>query len=326
MEEPLISVIVPVYNVENYLRESINSIINQSYQNLEIIIVDDGSTDKSGKICDEFFLMDERIQVIHQENQGLSAARNTGMAYATAEFYFFIDSDDLIFPDVIRNLYEIMSNSDADITISGTYTSFSQTCDFPSLHEENIRVQEYNSIEAIQEILYSNNYATSVWGRLYRKHCFKNIHFPVGRYYEDLFTTYRVFLNAEKIAYTTKIGYLYFKRRGSISMENGLSDKQFDCFLALHHIQYEVINRYPQLTKSFENCYVSFYLRLLQNAKKSELGKLSQIFTNVKKFRINVLTDPKALGRVKAAALLSFFGIDVSKKLVDAWYSRKTKY
>lgn len=322
---PKITVIIPVYNVIDYITVSIESVLNQTYPNIEIIIVDDGSTDGSEIVCDKYKKKNDDIIVVHQNNQGLSGARNTGIDIATGDFLFFLDSDDLIFPDALTTLYRLLLNTNSEIAIGGTYTSFAEIDQLPQhIAKDNTFVQ-LDSYAAIEKMLYSRDFSTSAWGKLYKTSIFQMIRFPVGKYYEDLYTTYKVFLNARKISYTTKFVYCYFKRLGSISMERGLSIRQFDCIEALDIIQREVITKRPELNKAFQNCYISFYLRLLQNAKVTELDKLKNVYKMMKRYRLKVIRDNHAIGRVRAVSIISFFGLKNSKIIVDYWYKRKRK-
>jgi len=216
-----------------------------------------------------------------------------------------------------------MKYSDADIAIGGTYTSFSKECVLPEIKQENGKIDIYTPVEAINEMLYSRKYSTSAWGRLYKAEIFDEIRFPVGKYYEDLFTTYKIFLKANRIIYTENKSYCYFKREGSISMKRRLTQRQFDCFEALQIIYTEVVKSYPQLVSAYRNCYLSFYIRLMQNADIDQLEQLNDIEKNVKIYRVKVALDSKALKRARAMAILSFIGKHGTKKVIDKWYKGK---
>lgn len=213
-----ISVIVPIYKVEKYLRKCINSILNQTYPNLEIILVNDGSPDGCGEICDSYALQDDRVKVIHKKNGGLSDARNKGLLIATGEYISFIDSDDYIdevFYEVLLNL--ILTN-DADIA----------QCDFMKIYESDSSINKV-SICKDEEILILKNYESLeklydenheitvvVWNKLYRRAVLQEIYFPFGKIHEDDFTTYKVLYNANKIVLTSKKMYYYLQRDDSI--------------------------------------------------------------------------------------------------------------
>ncbi len=216
--EPLISVIVPVYNVERYLRKCVNSIVTQTYRNLEIILVDDGSTDRSGEICDELTRTDDRIRVIHKENGGLSSARNAGLDVISGEFISFIDSDDFISESYIKCLYKRISEDGSDMVISG-YT----TCDeegnsigvFSSGCNTTIDRKEYWDWVILgnrETVLYG---AVEAWSKLYKAYIFCELRFPIT-IHEDEAIIYDVINRCNRISVMTSTGYYYVQRSGSI--------------------------------------------------------------------------------------------------------------
>ncbi len=210
-----ISVVVPVCNVEIYLSKCIDSIINQDYKNLEIIIVDDGSTDSSGEICQKYADADNRVRIIHQDNQGLSMARNNGIDIATGEYIGFIDSDDWIRPDMYSTLYNNAVKYDADISIinfnyvlpSGEYVPFAK---------ENTGIKVFDGIYKVaHNIRTTNNF---VWNKLYKKNLFNNIRFPKGKIFEDIFTMYKLIDTANKIVVSSDCKYYYVRHDNSITL------------------------------------------------------------------------------------------------------------
>lgn len=225
----LISVIVPVYNIENYIEKCIKSIINQSYKNLEIILIDDGSKDSSGEICDKYAIIDRRIKVIHKNNQGLSAARNTGLDMALGKYVILIDGDDIIKDNMIEILYNLSVENNCDISIC-RYRSVDETVKAEEL--KNNGNKSFIVIEDKKELAdneYSYHYVdfTVAWNKLYKKELFKGIYYPLGKVHEDVFTTYKLLYKAKKIIYTRNELYGYVQRNGSI-MNQGFSIKRFD--------------------------------------------------------------------------------------------------
>lgn len=200
---PLISVIIPVYNVEKYLEKCLNSVINQRYTNLEIIVIDDGSTDRSGQISDNYAKIDDRIYVIHQINQGLSAARNAGIACSRGEFIFFLDSDDWISAECISELYRLIVSYGVQISQCGECK------------------QEYaEMIMSSKEYLLSTDYRTMAWGKLYNACLWKErFTFPVGKVHEDNAVVYKVVYEAQKIAITRQQYYYCAIRDESINAQ-----------------------------------------------------------------------------------------------------------
>lgn len=212
--EELISVIVPVYNIEKYIKKCIESIINQTYNNLEIILVDDGSTDKSGKICDEYALIDKRISVIHKENGGLSDARNCGIDVAKGKYIAFVDSDDFIDLKMYEILYNNLVKNNADISICKPY-----------LFEKYNEVVEAKEAEVVtvweKKDFYTKMYddylmTVVAWNKLYKREIFENIRYPQGKKIEDAAIIHYVLEKCEKIVLTNLELYFYYQRDDSI--------------------------------------------------------------------------------------------------------------
>lgn len=225
----MISVIVPVYNVENYIERCIKSIINQTYTDIELILVDDGSTDRSGKICDEYKKIDNRIKVIHKENEGVSAARNFGIQIARGSLFAFIDGDDYI----DANMFEIMISKFDDDTVDICI------CDIECIYEKydnnyvitmsncnNIT----NNIDGIK-LLLTNEMRGFTWNKIYRRDlfCSNNISYPKGMYYEDIFTSVQLIYQSRNIKYVKKPFYKYVQRNGSITSR--CSEKHINDYL-----------------------------------------------------------------------------------------------
>ena len=208
----LISVIVPVYNVEEYIRECLDSIINQTYKKLEIILVDDGSTDKSGEICEEYRAKDNRIKVIHQENAGLSDARNAGIEIAVGNYIQFIDSDDYIDDDMIETLYNLIIENDADISMCSNYILKDGIKSCECSNKKYI----YDRREALKEILIDETVRSYSWNKLAKKELFDEIRFPSKRVFEDVLTTPKLFEKSNKVVFLDTPKYYYRQRNGSI--------------------------------------------------------------------------------------------------------------
>lgn len=240
---PLISIIVPVYNVEPYLRKCLDSIVNQSYKNLDIIIIDDGSTDGGGGICDEYKANDGRIRVVHQKNSGLSAARNVGLDIARGEYVQFVDSDDWIEDTTCETILSIAIEKKADIVCFG-YNEL-----FPSGVVKNWSVDSSGEIEKV-EILRELATETGsirdyVWNKLFAKRLFDDIRFPIGRCYEDMDVSYRLFHQAENIYVTNTILYHYYRRKGSLA-HNRYSPNSIKDRLYIRKRRFEfMLNNYP---------------------------------------------------------------------------------
>lgn len=225
MEEPLISVIVPVYKVEPYLDKCISSIVNQTYKNLEIILVDDGSPDNCPAMCDAWAEKDSRIRVIHKTNGGLSDARNAGMAVATGELMAFVDSDDWIAPDMYEHLYRRLAEDNSDIAACGVQMIWEDKTPSRALTREGSCV--LNQEEAMQAIIEESWLKQPVWYKLYKTALVRDILFPKGKYHEDVFWSYQAVGRAQRVSVLDHIGYYYLQRGGSI-MGEGYSLKRLD--------------------------------------------------------------------------------------------------
>lgn len=237
---PRISVIIPVYNVEHYLNRCIESVISQSFSDFELILVDDGTPDNSGKMCDSWAEKDERIKVIHKSNAGLSSARNAGLEIAVGEYVTFIDSDDLVHPDYLKILYESCIGNNTEITI-GYFTRFSKISEIEYISGNELRSCVISSTQALLN-LYDWNvlpYFNSSCGKLYKRDLFADIRFPVGRLFEDEFVTYLLYSKCYSISVIESPLYYYFVNEKSIT--NTLSlEKYFD----EHDAQIERIEYY----------------------------------------------------------------------------------
>lgn len=213
---PLISVIVPVYNVKEYLNTCIDSICASTYNNLQIIIVNDGSTDGSAFLCDTWAKKDARVQVIHKENGGLSDARNVAFQHCTGEFIAFVDSDDVISADMFSHLYETLENNSAQISI----------CNPAHFNSDNPKYKDCSDIitftreEALLEMFYQKSFLMSVWGKLYQMTLFDDIEFPKGQLFEDVAVIYKIIDRCDKIVYSNAKFYGYFHRENSITNQN----------------------------------------------------------------------------------------------------------
>ncbi|MBV5315067.1 MAG: glycosyltransferase [Prolixibacteraceae bacterium] len=286
MEESavLISVIVPIYKVEPYLKRCVDSILSQTYQNLEIILVDDGSPDNCGQICDDLAKTDSRIKVIHKPNGGLSDARNAGLEIAKGELIGFVDSDDFIHPDMYKDLLDQIKKNNADIA-QCSFIRVTGDEKIPSNEPENLRI--VSNLEALEYIYtpYCVDFIVA-WNKLYKKELFKDLRFPKSKIHEDEFTTYKLFYRSKKIALIDRKYYYYFQSPNSI-IRSSFSVKKLDYAEAMEE----------RIAFFKENKLDAFYA-LAQ--KKYALWLLNFYYRNYK--AINKSTEVKSLiiGKYKA--------------------------
>ena len=234
MEKKIISVIVPIYNVEKYLEKSIDSLLCQTYQNLDILLVDDGSTDSCPAICDAYKERDVRIRVIHKENGGLSDARNVGLSMAHGDYIAFFDSDDYLKPAMYENLVNALEQADADVAV----------CNFETVTPKGMPITERNLHMVIEDEVISGKeavrrlcgpnyeYYVTAWNRLYKKTIVEGILFPKGKIHEDEFTAHLFYGAAQKVACVKEAGYCYVVRENSI-MTKKYGKRNLDYFEAL---------------------------------------------------------------------------------------------
>ena len=238
-----ISVIVPVYNVEQYLERCVDSIISQTYTNLEIILVNDGSTDNSGKLCDELAKKDERIRVIHKENGGLSDARNRGIDEAESDLVGFIDSDDYIDSDMYEVLLKNLNNTDADLSMCALYDVYNNT---PEAQVTNKETWKLSSEQAIKMVMEAKILSVTAVNKLYRKSLFTDLKFEVGKIAEDAFIMIKLLDKCEKIVATNEKKYYYVHRENSITTQK-FSTKFLNVIEAYEQNSNIILEKYPKL-------------------------------------------------------------------------------
>ena len=281
---PLVSVIIPVYKTEKYLEKCVRSVVGQTYQNLEIILVDDGSPDRCPEICDDFAKSDKRVKVIHKENGGLSDARNKGMTISNGDYLFFIDSDDYVADNAIELLLSLSMRSNADI-VCGDYYSINEN---DKIIDSGIGYRNtiLSSDEAIDYFLLRN---WGAWGKLYRSEIQKSIEFPFGKIHEDEAIMLQILSKCKTIALTSEKIYFYLQRADSITSA-AYSKKKMDWFYAwVKNSEYLKSVNSKSLNKCISKAWdVALYNigNLIGNAEnKYDLDELSK-FSREYRFRI----------------------------------------
>lgn len=241
----LISIIVPVYNVKAYLNQCVNSLLKQTYQEFEVILVDDGSTDGSSQICEQYVGMDVRIQVIHQENQGPAVARNTGIEIAKGDYLMFVDADDYISEDCLLMMMKTAEEYRSDFVASQFVTV--KNFHMPVVVKNNRKPQILTPEQAIETMLLADKFDVSPWAKLYRAELFREIRYPEGKIYEDLGTTYKILAKCQRPVYLPEILYYYRLRKNSI-MDNHVFDSSVMQAIAFNkEIIGFVKERYPNI-------------------------------------------------------------------------------
>lgn len=246
----LISIVIPVYNVEKQISKCLDSIICQTYSNIEIIIVNDGSTDNSYKLCKEYATKDSRIKLINKNNGGLSDARNCGMNNANGAYIGFVDSDDYIDKNMYNTLYNNIIKYSADISICAYKKVYNQQFDFQN-NKDSSYIEVYNKENGLKQLLSDELITNHVWCKLYKRELFNNIRFPIDKNFEDIDVMYKLFDSSKKIVYTNRIQYAYYQRNNGIVKD--LDKKSLIDYIDIADERYNfLINKYRILQNEID--------------------------------------------------------------------------
>lgn len=305
-----ISVIVPIYNTEKYLGKCIDSIVNQTYKNLEIILVDDGSPDKCGVICDEYAKTDDRIRVVHKTNGGLSDARNAGMRIATGEYFAFIDSDDWIEPQMFERLIDNVMRFNAEISVGGVVDLLEKGNDyipFKSTFDGEIKNYVLDKKDAMKKYFLGS---WSAWDKIYRRDLFEDIRYPVGEINEDEAIVLKLLDRCSNVCYTNEVLYNYVHRPKSSSITaSAFSSRKLawheHCKSNLDFIK----QNYSELTEYAEKRYYSsviFSLTSISFEKNKQPYKeiLQELKSELKDEYRNILKNPYTSKREKIETII----------------------
>lgn len=315
----MISIIIPVYNVELYLDKCLQSVVNQTYRNIEIILIDDGASDNSGIICDRWQKKDSRIKVIHKTNGGLSSARNVGIEQANGEYLMFIDSDDIVSEELCRVLIEMMKNNDADISICNAKHIFDDNVSFKSTG----KLHFYDCNEAICELWYQKSFLPSAWGKLYKRELFKNIRFTEGIIFEDIDIMHELFYQCDKIIYGEMELYGYVHHENSITTKK-YSKKDNVILNICDKISEFASDKDINLQNAAKSYNVAGALRVYLNAPstfeyKDIIEKAKEI---IRKYGKDVLKDPNIRKKNRYALYIYIYLrplLKVVYKRVNRW-------
>ncbi len=312
-----ISVIVPVYNVEQYLERCVDSIINQTYTNLEIILVNDGSTDNSGKLCDELAKKDERIRVIHKENGGLSDARNRGIDEAESDLVGFIDSDDYIDSDMYEVLLKNLNDTDADLSMCALYDVYNNT---PEAQVTNKETWKLSSEQAIKMVMEAKILSVTAVNKLYRKSLFTDLKFEVGKIAEDAFIMIKLLDKCEKIVATNEKKYYYVHRENSITTQK-FSTKFLNVIEAYEQNSNIILEKYPKLKDVAQTRmnWAYFYVldRLLLDDNYNDKELENKLISYLKNHHKDILNDPLFTKGRKIGFIALLLSRNLYRKLIE---------
>ena len=305
MEENLISVIIPVFNAERYLAACLDSVLSQSYRNIEVIIINDGSTDFSLKIAEKYAEHDQRIKLYSYKNEGQSEARNHGLSVATGKFITFVDSDDILLPKALQILKKIIdSNQEIDI-VEGKIIKGKNILDL-KIKERN-KISLFSSTEAIENILYQRMMLPSPCGKLYKATIFEDLKFQKGLIYEDLDIFYKIFDKAERIALISLP--VYFYRNVENSTINSWKPKRLDVLKVTEELENYIETKYPHILPAAKDRRLSANFNMFAlcsiHGEKDNAGKCWEI---IKKYRKSSFFNSKVRFKNKAGITLSYFG------------------
>ncbi|MBE6127673.1 MAG: glycosyltransferase family 2 protein [Erysipelotrichaceae bacterium] len=314
-EQMTVSIIVPVFNVKNYLERCLNSIKEQTYKNIEVIVIDDGSNDGSDVICDRYAAEDARFHIYHQNNTGLSDARNSGLRHAAGKYVAFVDSDDWINKDMIEKLVKTAELQQYEIVCFDYFVSYTD-------YERYAPRYKLDSIQNLQKekalsLLISNKIESYICMKFYKRTLFDEIRFPIGKKYEDIGTTYKLFMKADRIGYYPEAFYHYWQRDDSITHLSKKTNLQYLCdtqdiFEFKKDMELAVGREYPQLINElqaasedwaiklynsavlFEDCDISFRKELKKESynylRSNYKGLMANPYTSKKhKYRLTAL-------------------------------------
>ena len=316
--EDLISVIVPIYNVEKYLSRCLESIINQTYSNIEIICINDGSKDNCKDILDEFIKKDKRIKIIKKENGGLSDARNKGIEIASGKYITFVDSDDVITNDYVEYLYNLIKKYDTKISICNreiVWESYEKSKE--KIEKENgFKEEKLTAEQAFRNMLLDQGIDICAYAKMYERSLWKEIRYPVGTVYEDSATTYKLLDSTDFIAYGTKKCYFYIARPGSISKHKGFDEREFDYINNTNMMLEYIGNKYSNLEIELKRYYVYSKFRIYRmllytNPRNKELEKICR--EEINKYKYEVLKFKETPRRDKLAIRMLSIGREFFK-------------
>lgn len=312
MENPLISVVIPVFNVAEYLPRCIDSIINQTYKQLEIILIDDGSTDNSPEICDSYVQKDKRIKLLSKKNGGQGSARNLGISVCNGDFVTFVDSDDWLVSDIYAHCVDIITKNSPDIISFNCIETNGKT----QIDEEsNFKLESVYKDEILNDYLYrgqTERAPFTVWRKVYKKELIKNIMFDEDKINEDIVFNFKALSKANFLIHTSKIGYYYYQGNKSTT-RNGLKQRDFDLLYAS-----EQLKELAKLEKNKEVYYLArvkearSYFSLLakiamygfEDETLNQKEVIKSLKKNLRKNYIFLLKSPIPLSRKLMAGLL----------------------
>ena len=304
----LVSIVVPVYKVEKYLSRCVDSLINQTYQNIEIILVDDGSPDKCGEICEKYAEIDNRIKVIHKENGGLSDARNAGIDIATGKYITFVDSDDYVSKNMIVNLMRGIKEGNTEISCIRFIMCPDSGVDRLS-ETKNATFDTYIKEDFLEKMLYQEEIDNSAWGKLYNRDLFEGVRYPKGKLYEDLATTYKLLHKTDRVAVSHSDDYYYVQQENSI-MHMNFNPSKMDAIENMSEWYGFIEKNYPKQLPAARSKFISVAFNIWKQipfVKEYKLAK-ERCWAIICEYRKSVIADSRARKMIRLGAMCSYLG------------------
>lgn len=310
---PKVSVIIPVYNAQNYLRQCVDSVLEQTFGDLEIVLVNDGSTDLSPQICKEYQSRDKRISSFDTANNGLSAARNFGIDKSTGEYILFVDADDELYPHAVEHLVEVIESSGASIACGAWINS----SDKPGLVSENSVVKIRCGKDHCVDVLFQKSGTdNAAWAKLYKRALFDTMRFS-NCMYEDLDLFPRLLLSVDKVAISSNIVYFYRKHNGSFL--NSWSDSRRDIIKVTQRLTDTMagvssLHLRAAMHRHFSACF-NLLIDLLKYCP-SDVETINLCYSSICKLRTGIIFEPNSRLKNRIGALASFVGLDILKRIL----------
>ena len=301
----MVSIIIPAYNVENYIGECLKSVLCQTYSDIEVVVVDDGSTDGTNAVARAVADKDSRVRIIRQENMGLSGARNSGIDVAKGEWLLFVDGDDFLSEDAIKSLLALAESTQADI-VCGNYTR-----NLPFKQPGKIVEKIFSGEDAILDVLYQRNIEPSFCAKLFKRRLFSEGRFRGGILYEDLDFFYKIFKKATRISYTDRVVYYYRRTPGSILHK--FNSGRMDVLGVTERIELWASSQTAEIQKAARDRRLSANFNILgliaANKATAEFGaEADGCWRLIKEYRLSSLLNPRVRMKNKAGILMSYLG------------------
>lgn len=314
-DEMLVSVIVPAYNVEKYIDKCMRTLLGQTYRNIEIILIDDGSTDNTPRICDEYAKRDNRIKVYHQENKGQADARNFALTVARGSHIVYADSDDYLSLNCIEKLVWLSQKYNADI-VQCCAQKFWEDGKKEKIELDGMDVKVYTASEALKEFCYQRKFYAGPWAKLIQRELMEGLQFPVNTGYEDMAIMFHLIGKAKKIVLLPEVMYFYRQHYAS-TMHTKFSDKKVDRIRLAEELKEYIETYYPENTQAVKTRYLLANLQLLMDLPydKAHMALRNQVRENIHSVRLDVIMDKESKKSIRLMAATSYLGIHVLMRL-----------